>query len=123
MRRCDLGRVTSDEIEGLKSLKKRVVERLERKHHRACAYCRRPVGHYGYGWNIEHVYPKASFPEDTFSLRNFTIACVDCNRWKAARGDHQCLPKDSPLSNPWRMDSATAITSTLCILRPRISAS
>ncbi|MHA6160175.1 HNH endonuclease [Pseudomonas sichuanensis] len=71
------------------ALKKRVVQRLENTCSRACAYCRRPVGNYGYGWHIEHVYPKASFPEQAFDLSNLAIGCVDCNKWKAARVDRE----------------------------------
>ncbi|MDB0529624.1 HNH endonuclease [Ralstonia solanacearum] len=91
---------TADETKGLKSLKKRVVERLELKYHRACAYCRRPVGNYGYGWHIEHVYPKADFPKDAFSLQNLTIGCVDCNRWKAARVDRATLDQGLTIIEP-----------------------
>ncbi|MBX3911370.1 HNH endonuclease [Burkholderia cepacia] len=78
---------TLDEKNAFKSLKKQVIENLERKNRRACAYCKRAVGNYGYGWNIEHVYPKSSFPNRTFSLENLTIGCIDCNQWKAARVD------------------------------------
>ncbi|OIT12641.1 hypothetical protein BL243_23120 [Ralstonia solanacearum] len=91
---------TADEVSALKSLKKRVVEVLERKYHRACAYCRRPVGHYGYGWHIEHVYPKSSYPQHTFSLRNLTIGCIDCNRWKAARVDRTTLIQGLTIVEP-----------------------
>jgi len=91
---------TLDERKALKSLKKQVVERLEHKNRRACAYCKRPVGNYGYGWNIEHVYPKSTFPQSTFSLNNLTIGCIDCNQWKAARVDKKTLDQGLTIIEP-----------------------
>ena len=118
---------TADELNGLKSLKKRIVEKLELKHHRACAYCKRPVGHYGYGWHIEHVYPKAGFPERTFSLRNLTIGCVDCNQWKAARVDRntptQGLTIIEPVTNGFRYGNHINLvhiaTEDVCLVKYR----
>ncbi|MBU9172469.1 HNH endonuclease [Burkholderia gladioli] len=118
---------TADEIKGLKSLKKRVVEKLELKHHRACAYCRRPVGHYGYGWHIEHVYPKADFPQRTFSLPNLTIGCVDCNQWKAARVDRTTLAQGltiiEPVANGFRYGNHINLvhiaTEDVCLVKYR----
>ncbi|MFS8977576.1 hypothetical protein PO002_24205 [Cupriavidus necator] len=91
---------TKDEIDAFKSIKKKCVGKLELKHSRACAYCRRAVGRYGFGWHIEHVYPKASFPAQTFSLGNLTIGCVDCNLWKAARVDKWTLAQGIRIIEP-----------------------
>lgn len=71
------------------SLKKKLVSHLLEKSRGACAYCKRPVGRYGFSWHIEHVYPKSHFPERTFLLSNLVVGCVDCNKWKAARVDRQ----------------------------------
>ena len=90
----------ANELAALKSLKKRIVDHLEFKARRACAYCKRPVGHYGYGWHIEHVYPKASYPERTFALGNLTIGCTDCNQWKAARVDRGTLTGGLTIIDP-----------------------
>ncbi|KWA78305.1 hypothetical protein WL30_02675 [Burkholderia ubonensis] len=118
---------TTDERNSLKSLKKRVVERLERRNRRACAYCKRPVGNYGYGWNIEHVYPKASFPASTFSLQNLTIGCVDCNQWKAARVDKKTLAEGltiiEPVANGFRygdhINLVHIATEDICFIKYR----
>lgn len=78
---------TDDEQKSLNAIKERLVADLVRRGRGACAYCRRPVGRYGFGWHIEHVYAKSRFPSKTFALSNLTIGCVDCNRWKATSVD------------------------------------
>lgn len=75
------------EQDSLKAIKKNLVAHLLKKGRGACAYCKRPVGRYGFGWHLEHVYAKSRFPTKTFLLSNLTIGCVDCNRWKATSVD------------------------------------
>lgn len=75
------------EQESLKAIKKQLVSYLARRERGVCAYCKRPVGRYGFGWHIEHVYAKSRFPAKTFALSNLTIGCVDCNKWKASSVD------------------------------------
>lgn len=75
------------EQDSLKAIKKRLVPYLIQRGRGACAYCKRPVGRYGFGWHLEHVYAKSRFPSKTFVLKNLTIGCVDCNRWKATSVD------------------------------------
>ncbi|MDM7948284.1 hypothetical protein [Hydrogenophaga sp.] len=78
---------SSDEQKSLKAIKKRLVALLVKRGKGACAYCKRPVGRYGFGWHLEHVYAKSRFPSKTFMLSNLTIGCVDCNKWKATSVD------------------------------------
>lgn len=75
------------EQQSLTAIKVRLVSHLVQSGRGACAYCKRPVGRYGFGWHIEHVYAKSRFPSKTFVLSNLTIGCVDCNRWKATSVD------------------------------------
>jgi hypothetical protein len=75
------------ERKSLKAIKERLVSHLVQRGRGACAYCKRPVGRYGFGWHLEHVYAKSRFPFKTFVLSNLTIGCVDCNRWKATSVD------------------------------------
>ena len=78
----------SDAEQGaLKALKKRLASHLASRERGACAYCKRPVGRYGFGWHLEHVYAKSRFPEKTFVLSNLTVGCIDCNKWKATSVD------------------------------------
>lgn len=65
-----------------------------------CAYCRRPVGHYGWAWHIEHVLPKSKHSSLTFSLNNLTVGCVHCNQWKGSRVDRVLVGKTLPIINP-----------------------
>lgn len=75
-------------------------KKIYEEHGRICAYCRRPVGHYGYSWHIEHVLPKSIYPSLTFKLANLTVGCVDCNRWKGARVDKYAKNRKLPIINP-----------------------
>lgn len=65
-----------------------------------CAYCRRPVGHYGWAWHIEHVLPKSKHSSLTFALSNLTVGCVHCNQWKGRRVDRFLVGKILPIINP-----------------------
>lgn len=70
-----------------KKLRQTVQETLYARCRGSCAYCRRPVGHYGWAWHIEHVYPKSKYKALTFKLSNLTVGCVHCNQWKGSRVD------------------------------------
>jgi uncharacterized protein (TIGR02646 family) len=82
------------------ALREAVQLRLFQQYGRSCAYCRRPVGHYGYDWHIEHVLPKARYAAHTFRLANLTVGCVHCNRWKGASVDREVKQKILPIINP-----------------------
>ncbi len=88
------------------ALRDAVQSKLFQQYGRSCAYCRRPVGHYGYDWHIEHVLPKAIYGAHTFRLANLTVGCVHCNRWKGASVDrnvrHKVLPIINPLADGFR---------------------
>lgn len=96
--------LTQDEIETYKDLRIRVKEKLFKKNLGCCAYCRRPVGHYGWAWHIEHVIPKSKYPSLTFELSNLTVGCVHCNQWKGARVDKKLKGKKLPIINPLDID-------------------
>ena len=87
-----------------KVLRETTQKTLFAKHGRMCSYCRRPVGHYGYSWHIEHVLPKSLYPSLTFRLANLTIGCVDCNRWKGVRVDKHIKRKSLLIINPIESD-------------------
>lgn len=82
------------------ALRQAVQLKLYEQYGRACAYCRRPVGHYGYAWHIEHVLPKANYPTLTFELANLTVGCVHCNRWKGVKVDKYVKNKKLPIIDP-----------------------
>ena len=96
--------LTSPERNTYKRLRKLVQSRLFEKFGRSCVYCRRPVGHYGYSWHIEHVLPKSIYSASTFSFSNLAVGCVDCNRWKGVRVDPHVRNRAMPIINPLCLD-------------------
>ncbi|WP_128143353.1 HNH endonuclease [Janthinobacterium lividum] len=82
------------------SLQKTLFE----KYGRTCSYCRRPVGHYGISWHIEHVLPKSKYPSLAFDLVNLTVGCVDCNFWKGRRVDPKAINRKLSIINPLEPD-------------------
>lgn len=70
---------TEQEIDSLKGVRNKTKDFLKKKINKRCAYCKRVMGQHGMSWNIEHIRCKSKHPEMTFTLRNLTYACVDCN--------------------------------------------
>lgn len=97
---------TQEEVKTYKSLRVGVKEYIFKKCLGCCAYCRRPVGHYGWAWHIEHVIPKSKYPLLTFDMSNLTVGCVHCNQWKGARVDKVLKGKKLPIINPLGKDFA-----------------
>lgn len=83
-----------------KTIKEAVVEELLTRCGRACAYCRRPVGKYGYGWHIEHVKAKGDDWHGTFDLGNLVVGCIDCNYWKNINVDKKTATQKPSIINP-----------------------
>lgn len=88
------------EVNTYKLLRTKVQKKLFELSVGSCAYCRRPVGHYGWAWHIEHVLAKSKHPSLTFDLSNLTVGCVHCNQWKGARIDRKLSSKKLPIINP-----------------------
>lgn len=93
-------RFSGEEVATYKQLRLIVKNKLFERCCGSCSYCRRPVGHYGWAWHIEHVIPKARYPAHTFSLANLTVGCVHCNMWKGSRVDKNLTSKTLPIINP-----------------------
>ncbi|MEQ4450469.1 HNH endonuclease [Kosakonia sp. YIM B13605] len=74
---------TTQEINCLKELKKRLVADLLKHSNKRCCYCKRSVGRYGRSLQIEHIRGKTLNPSQMFVLDNLTMACVDCNQTKS----------------------------------------
>jgi uncharacterized protein (TIGR02646 family) len=91
---------TAAEIATYKALRDATQRWLFQKCSGLCSYCRRPVGHYGWAWHIEHVLPKSKYPAHAFDLANLTVGCVHCNQWKGARIDRYVVKKVLPIINP-----------------------
>ncbi|MFI8617289.1 HNH endonuclease [Acidovorax sp. NPDC077693] len=47
-----------------------------------CCYCRRRLDGIAYARPIEHILPKDTFNQYTFTYRNLAVACFDCNHVK-----------------------------------------
>lgn len=92
---------TDLQLETYRQLRAEVQKALFRRTAGCCSYCRRPVGHYGWAWHIEHVLPKSKYKARTFSLSNLTVGCVHCNQWKGARVDRNVsMSQPFPIINP-----------------------
>ncbi|POE04425.1 HNH endonuclease [Pectobacterium odoriferum] len=91
---------TPAQIATYKTIREAAQKKLFQKCSGLCSYCRRPVGHYGWAWHIEHVLPKSKYPTHAFDLANLTVGCVHCNQWKGARIDKHVVNKDLPIINP-----------------------
>lgn len=93
-------RFSAAEVETYQQLRHAVKGKLLAQCGGNCSYCRRPVGHYGWAWHIEHVVPKAKYPAKTFALSNLTVGCVHCNMWKGTKVDKQLKSQVLPIINP-----------------------
>lgn len=91
---------TAEEVQTYKNLRQLVQNELFERCNGSCSYCRRPVGHYGWAWHIEHVVPKSKYPAKTFLLSNLTVGCVHCNMWKGSKVDKQLRTQKLPIINP-----------------------
>lgn len=91
---------TAEEVKTYAILREKVQKKLFEQAVGSCAYCRRPVGHYGWAWHIEHVIPKSKSPSLTFDLNNLTVGCVHCNQWKGATVDKKVTGGQLPIINP-----------------------
>ncbi|WP_323980696.1 HNH endonuclease [Aeromonas media] len=80
---------TKDEILNIKSTKKKLTGFLSKQSKKRCAYCKRPIGNYGWSWQIEHIKCKSHNKDLTFKLNNLTLACIDCNYRKASSIDRK----------------------------------
>jgi 5-methylcytosine-specific restriction endonuclease McrA len=95
---------TAGEVDTYEKLRQIVQNKLFERCCGSCSYCRRPVGHYGWAWHIEHVFPKSKFPAKAFALSNLTVGCVHCNMWKGNAVDRQLKTQALPIINPVEPD-------------------
>jgi 5-methylcytosine-specific restriction endonuclease McrA len=56
-----------------------------------CGYCQERIFHNA-NVNIDHILPKVTFPQFTFSVENLVAACVTCNAIKAERDFYGLAP-------------------------------
>lgn len=91
---------TQGEVKTYKILRQIAQNKLFERCGGSCSYCRRPVGHYGWAWHIEHVVPKSKYPAKAFLLSNLTVGCVHCNMWKGRSVDTHLTTQKLPIINP-----------------------
>jgi len=67
-----------------------------------CMYCNDSRG-----TDVEHFWPKATYPEKTFNWQNMLLACTGCNRKKGDRfpldSQGRALLIDPSLDDPWEL--------------------
>lgn len=106
----------------LKSLKGKLIRKLEERSRRCCSYCKRPVGKHGYGWHVEHVFCKSKHQARTFDLDNLVLACIDCNMIKNQNVDRKSTaydiinPSEKNFDYSKHLNFALLSTEDLCIL-------
>lgn len=79
-----------------------------------CGYCEDSQGH-----QVEHIWPKAWYPELTFVWRNFLFSCGICNGRKSSRF---AIVRDGTMQEPRRQRGAPRSpppTGTAAIIDPR----
>jgi len=72
---------------------------LKKETHGKCAYCESHFEHVAFG-DIEHIKPKAKYPQLTFEWQNLTCACQQCNNNKRDEYDENCPPIDPYVDDP-----------------------
>ena len=51
-----------------------------------CCYCKMlKQEKNGKAWNIEHIFPRESYPQFMFTPINLAISCIECNNFKLAQ--------------------------------------
>jgi len=54
-----------------------------------CFYCRQYIfSTNGLHWQVEHILPKALYPQFLFEPKNLIVICPDCNREKSDQNPH-----------------------------------
>jgi uncharacterized protein (TIGR02646 family) len=71
-------------------LKEKIRDDLRPKQNNKCCYCKRELGHDIKEVDIEHIIPKATYPDFTFTPENLALSCPGCNTIK---GDKSVLLK------------------------------
>ena len=81
-------------LKAVLSTLQRMMDRRER-----CMYCLD-----SHGTDIEHFYPKTSYPEKMFFWQNLLLCCTECGRFKGDRfplENGQPLLIDPTIEDPW----------------------
>ena len=71
-------------------LKTKIRDDLRPKQNNKCCYCKKELGHDIKEVDIEHIIPKATYPNFTFTPKNLALSCQGCNTIK---GDKPVLSK------------------------------
>lgn len=75
--------------EKVKSIKSEIRSRLLNNQFSICAYCGLDLGGTSEG-QIEHIAPKAKYPQFTFEKNNLAMACHYCNGF-SKKGNHHTI--------------------------------
>ena len=71
-------------------LKGKIRDVLRPEQNNKCCYCKKELGYDIKEVDIEHIVPKATYPQFTFEPRNLALSCPSCNTIK---GDKPVLSK------------------------------
>jgi hypothetical protein len=71
-------------------LKNKIRDDLRPKQNNKCCYCKKELGYDIKEVDIEHIIPKATYPDFTFVSNNLALSCPGCNTMK---GDQPVLSK------------------------------
>jgi uncharacterized protein (TIGR02646 family) len=78
-----------------------------------CMYCESNVDHVYFG-DIEHIKPKATYPEDEFNWHNLGFVCAVCNNKKSNK-----YSIDPEFINPYEDEPEDFFISRDCVISPK----
>jgi len=64
-------------------LKGALRDQLVKQQENRCCYCRRWLVNTAYARPVEHILPRASYPQFSLHFWNLAVACTDCNALKS----------------------------------------
>lgn len=70
-----------------------IKDALRTETNQKCAYCESRMEHVSYP-NVEHIRPKARFPDQVVEWTNLTLGCTVCNTNKGDHYDEDCVLLD-----------------------------
>jgi uncharacterized protein (TIGR02646 family) len=88
-------------------------EALRESASRKCMYCEAKIGHTSYA-HVEHIKPKAKFPELEFVWDNLGFSCQICNTNKGQKYD-----ETTPFINPYNEKPEDNLVFLLLYLFPK----
>lgn len=73
----------NSDLEPLKTIRSKIKEYYLAVLGNKCCYCQMlKQENHGSTWDVEHILPKALYPQYMFELKNLSVSCKECNQAK-----------------------------------------